>query len=41
VGLDSFTASLKTQEAEVVQVDWKPSAGGNADLAALLEKMKG
>jgi len=41
VGLDSFTASLKTQEAEVVQVDWKPTAGGNADLAALLEKMKG
>ncbi len=41
VGLDSFTASLKTQEVEVVQVDWKPTAGGNADLAALLEKMKG
>jgi len=41
VGLDSFTESLKTQEAEVVQVDWKPTAGGNADLAALLEKMKG
>jgi FdrA protein len=41
VGLDSFAESLQSQEAEVVQVDWKPAAGGNADLAALLEKMKG
>ena len=41
VGLESFTESLKVQEASVIQVDWKPAAGGNADLAALLEKMKG
>jgi FdrA protein len=41
VGLESFKESLKIQEASVVQVDWKPAAGGNADLAALLEKMKG
>lgn len=41
VGLESFTESLKIQEASVIQVDWKPAAGGNADLAALLEKMKG
>lgn len=41
VGLESFTESLQAQDAEVVQVDWKPAAGGNADLAALLEKMKG
>ncbi len=41
VGLESFTESLKAQEAGVIQVDWKPAAGGNADLAALLEKMKG
>jgi len=40
VGLESFTESLKTQGAAVIQVDWKPAAGGNADLAALLEKMK-
>ncbi|NQS92600.1 MAG: acyl-CoA synthetase FdrA [Chloroflexi bacterium] len=40
VGLESFTESLKFQEAGVVQVDWKPAAGGNTDLAALLEKMK-
>ena len=41
VGLESFTESLKSQGAEGVQVDWKPAAGGNSDLAALLEKMKG
>jgi len=41
VGLESFTESLEFQEASVIQVDWKPAAGGNADLAALLEKMKG
>lgn len=41
VGLESFTESLEFQEANVIQVDWKPAAGGNADLAALLEKMKG
>ncbi len=41
VGLDSFTESLQAQKAEVVQVDWKPAAGGNPDMLALLEKMKG
>jgi FdrA protein len=41
VGLGSFTESLKAQEVDVIQVDWKPAAGGNTDLAALLEKMKG
>jgi FdrA protein len=41
VGLESFTESLKAQDAQVVQVDWKPAAGGNPELAALLEKMKG
>ena len=41
VGLESFTESLRFQDAEVIQVDWKPAAGGNSDLAALLEKMKG
>ncbi len=41
VGLESFAESLQSQNASVVQVDWKPAAGGNADLLALLEKMKG
>jgi FdrA protein len=41
VGLESFTDSLKDQGVGAVQVDWKPAAGGDTDLMALLEKMKG
>ncbi len=40
VGVESFYASLKSQGASVVQVDWRPPAGGNEKLAALLAKMK-
>ena len=39
-GLGSFADSLKAQGARVVQLDWKPPAGGNERLAALLERMK-
>ena len=41
VGLESFTESLLSQNVSAVQVDWKPAAGGDTDLMALLEKMKG
>ena len=41
VGLDSFYESLKSQGAEAVQVAWKPPAGGNEQLLAILSKMKG
>lgn len=41
VGLESFTESLIAQDAAAVQVDWRPPAGGNEALAALLERMKG
>ncbi len=40
VGLTSFTESLQAQEAPVVQVDWKPPAGGNERLMAILERMR-
>ncbi len=40
VGLESFTDSLTAQEAEVIQVDWRPPAGGNERLMAILERMK-
>jgi len=40
VGLASFTESLRDQEAMAIQVDWRPPAGGNEKLAALLERMK-
>ena len=41
LGLESFAESLRDQGAEVVQVDWRPPAGGDAELAALLDRMRG
>jgi FdrA protein len=41
VGLASFTESLQAQGAAAIQVDWKPPAGGNERLMAILERMKG
>ena len=40
VGLESFYNSLITQGARAVHVDWRPPAGGNEKLAAILAKMK-
>jgi FdrA protein len=40
VGLESFYESLISQSAQAVHVEWRPSAGGNEKMAALLAKMK-
>jgi len=40
VGLESFYDSLISQGAQAVQVEWRPPAGGNEKMAALLAKMK-
>lgn len=40
VGLDSFTDSLRDQNAEVVHVDWRPPAGGDEKLANLLTRLR-
>lgn len=40
VGLESFYESLVSQGASAVHVEWRPPAGGNEKLAALLAKMK-
>jgi FdrA protein len=40
VGLESFHASLVAQGAAALHVDWRPPAGGNEKLAAILAKMK-
>jgi FdrA protein len=40
VGLESFYDSLVAQGASAVQVDWRPPAGGNERLMAILAKMK-
>lgn len=39
VGLESFAQDLKAQGVAVVQLDWRPPAGGNAKLAALLARL--
>jgi hypothetical protein len=39
MGLRSFGESLQGQEVEVAQVDWTPPAGGDKDMADLLEKL--
>lgn len=40
VGVESFTESLNAQDAPVIQVDWRPPAGGNERLMGILERMK-
>lgn len=40
VGLAFFTESLTAQEAPVIQVNWRPPAGGNEKLMSILERMK-
>jgi FdrA protein len=40
IGLDSFYASLVSQGAQAVQVDWRPPAGGNEKLTGILARMK-
>jgi deoxyribodipyrimidine photolyase-like uncharacterized protein len=39
MGLRDFAESLREQGVEVVQVDWTPPAGGDKELADLLEKL--
>ena len=39
VGLELFEESLTAQGGQVVQVDWRPPAGGDERLAKLLEKL--
>ena len=40
MGIESFYKDLRDQKVSAVQVDWKPRAGGNAKMAALLGKLK-
>jgi FdrA protein len=40
IGLESFAEDLRAQGVEVVQLDWRPPAGGNARLASLLESLE-
>jgi hypothetical protein len=40
IGLEVFAADLAAQDAKVAHVRWSPPAGGNAQLAGLLEKLR-
>jgi hypothetical protein len=40
VGLELFAADLVALGAQVVHVQWSPPAGGNAQLAGLLAKLR-
>jgi FdrA protein len=39
IGIVEFAESLEEQGAEVVHVDWKPPAGGDEELAELLDRL--
>lgn len=40
VGLESFKVALEKQNVSVVQVNWKPEAGGNVKLLAIIDKLR-
>src|SRR5829696_6522773 len=41
LGLSTFADALRAQGASVVDVDWRPPAGGDADAVALLTRLWG
>jgi hypothetical protein len=40
MGLDSFADNLRKEGVKVLQMDWKPPAGGDKKLISLLEKLE-
>ena len=41
IGLELFADNLRAEEVPVIQVAWRPPAGGNAQLAGVLARMYG
>ena len=39
IGVRDFAESLEDQQVEVVHVEWAPPAGGDPDMAELLQKL--
>lgn len=39
VGVRDFADSLRASGAEVIHVDWSPPAGGDPELAAILDAL--
>jgi hypothetical protein len=40
IGLESFADDLRAQGVTVIQLDWRPPAGGNPRMAALLAALE-
>ncbi len=40
LGLESFSETLRREGTEAVQVDWKPPAGGDEKIAALIDRVE-
>jgi len=40
IGVRTFAEDLEKQGVEVVHVDWSPPAGGDIEIAKLLEKLE-
>jgi hypothetical protein len=41
MGLESFQKDLKSQDVDAIQMNWRPAAGGNSKMIALLNRLKG
>ncbi len=39
LGLENFAECLETQGVEVIRVNWKPPAGGDQEMIALLDQL--
>ncbi len=39
IGLESFAEDLRSADIEVIQMDWRPPAGGDPELIALLDRL--
>jgi hypothetical protein len=39
VGLPGFAENMEEQEVEVIQVDWRPPAGGDQEMIDLLDEL--
>lgn len=39
MGLPSFADNLKKENTRVIHLNWRPPAGGNAELADLLKRL--
>ena len=39
IGLEKFFENIEAQSVEVVQVDWEPPAGGDAEMMEILDHL--